>query len=186
MKIWHSEAEFNFRASAVALGMFDGVHIGHQALIRRARALADELDAACVVCTFDRHPLSVIRPERAPVQLRTMAEKLEKMAKMGVDGVLLHAFTPEFAAIEAKDYLERLTEGLRVKAVVAGFNYSFGAGGRGNAEMIRREAARLGYVAGIVDAVRDGSDAVSSTLIRELMAGGDQVRAARLLRLENG
>jgi len=186
MKIWHSEKEFDLDASVAALGMFDGLHIGHQALIFRARDMAREMDAACVVCTFDRHPLSVIRPENAPAQLLTNAEKLEKLEKLGVDGVLLQAFTPEFAAVEPMRFLEGLVKNLRVKGIVAGFNYSFGAKGRGNARMIMEEADRLGYRAAILDAVRDGGDTVSSTLIRELIGKGDLVRAEQLLRLANG
>ena len=186
MKIWRSECEFDLEKCVVALGMFDGVHIGHQALIARAKALAGEMDAACVVCTFDRHPLTVIRPELVPKQLLSVEEKLEKMKKMGVDGVLLHSFTPEFASMEPLAYLENLVSKLNVKAIVAGFNYSFGAGGRGNAQMICAQADRLGYRAEILDAVRDGGDTVSSTLIRELNAKGDGVRARQLLQLKNG
>ena len=186
MKIWRSESEFDGNGSAVALGMFDGVHIGHQALIYKAKDLAQELNAQCVVCTFDRHPLSVICPEKAPPQLLTIDEKLEKMEKMGVDGVLLHSFTPEFAAVEALEYLENLCGKLRIKAVVAGFNYSFGAKGRGDARLLTSEAVRLGYRAEILPPVLDESDTVSSTLIRRLMAEGDFRRAQRLLALDRG
>ena len=183
MKIWHSESEFDGNASVLALGMFDGLHIGHQALIRRAKALAGEMNAACVVCSFDRHPLSVIRPEAAPVQLLTIDQKLEKMEKMGVDGVLLQSFTLEFAAVEPLDYLQSLCKNLRVKAIVAGFNYSFGAKGRGDAQMLRDEAGNLGYRAVILGPVMDGNDTVSSTLIRDLMAEGNFSRAQQLLDL---
>ena len=186
MRIWRSEDEFDLQASVVALGMFDGVHIGHQALIRRARELAEEMNAACVVCTFDRHPLALLYPERAPRQLLSIEEKMEKMEKMGVDGVLLHSFTAEFAAMEAEEYLKKLVASLNVKAVVAGFNYSFGAGGRGNAQMLLREAGRLGYRAEIVDAVCDGEDTVSSTLIRALMDDGKTARAEQLMQIANG
>jgi len=184
MKIWRSESEFDGSAASVALGMFDGVHIGHQALIYRAKDLAREMNARCVVCTFDRHPLSVIRPEQAPEQLLTIDQKLEKLEKMGVDGVLLHSFTPEFAAVEPLDYLENLCANLRVRAMVAGFNYSFGAKGRGDAKMILSHAERLSYRAEILDAVRDGNDTVSSTLIRELIASGNRERAEQLLALK--
>lgn len=184
MKIWTNEDEFDLNASVVAMGMFDGVHLGHQALIRRAKQLSAELNAACVVYTFDRHPLSVIAPERAPAQLLDTEEKLAKFEKLGVDGVLLKPFTAEFAATDPGEYLERLTEKLRVRALVCGFNYTFGAGGRGNADMIRKEAQRLHCRAEIVDAVTDSGDTVSSTLIRNLLENGDESRAARLLRLE--
>ena len=183
MKVFRTEAEYALGPSVAVLGTFDGVHIGHQALINRAMELAKEMNAACVVCTFDRHPLSLLRPEKAPAPLMRLEEKLEKLEKMGVDGVLLKAFTPEFAGISAMQYLEALSQDLQVKGIVAGFNYSFGAGGRGNADMIRAEASRLGYRAEIVEAVLDGKDTVSSTLIRSLLANGEGERAQRLMRL---
>ena len=184
MRIWKSEAEFDLGAAVAALGTFDGVHIGHQALIRRAIRLAKEEGCACVVCTFDRHPLSLLRPELAPVPLMDLEEKLSKLAAMGVDGVLLKEFTPEFAAIEPLAYLENLKRDLNLRAIVAGFNYSFGAGGRGNADLIRGQAEKLGYRAEIVEAVQDGRDTVSSTLIRSLIRQGDHARAAQLLDLQ--
>lgn len=183
MRIWKNEAEFDLGAAVAVLGTFDGVHIGHQALIRRAIELAGEQDAACVVCTFDRHPLSVLRPECAPVPLMSLSEKLDKIAAMGADGVLLHAFTPEFAAMEPAAYLQNLKEKLHVRAIVAGFNYSFGAKGRGNADLIRSEANRLSYRAEIMPPVQDGGEIVSSTLIRSLIQGGEHARAEQLLAL---
>ena len=185
MRIWNNESEFDLKAAVVALGTFDGVHIGHQVLIERAMELAREESAACVVCTFDRHPLSLLCPERAPEPLMSLQEKLEELEKMGVDGVLLRAFTTEFAAIEPLAYLVELCEKLHVRAVVAGFNYTFGAGGRGNAELIRSQAAPLGYRAEIVEAVQDGEDTVSSTLIRSLLARGEKQRAEQLMMLRS-
>ena len=102
---------------------------------------------------------------------------------MGVDGVMMLDFTAEYAATEPTAYLEGLVKRLHVRGVVAGFNYSFGAGGRGNAALIRGEAARLGYRAEIVDAVTDEGDVVSSTLLRRLRRDGERERYLRLLRL---
>ena len=181
MRVWTSEEEFDLPASVAALGTFDGVHLGHQALICRAMELSRELGAASVVCTFDRHPLSVLCPERAPRELMGLEEKLHKFEALGVDGVLVKPFTREFAAMEPERYLEVLVDKLRARGIVAGFNYSFGAMGRGDAALIEREAARLGYRAEIVEAVRDGADTVSSTLIRALQERGDAERARRLL-----
>jgi len=185
MKVFRTEREYNLGSSVVALGTFDGVHIGHQALICRAMELAKEMNAKCMVCTFDRHPLTLLCPGKAPVPLMPLEEKLGKLEKMGVDGVLLKAFTPEFARIEPIQYLENLSRDLQVKGIVAGFNYSFGAGGRGNAALIREQASRLGYRAEIMDAVLDGNDTVSSTLIRSLLANGEGERARRLMRLHS-
>ena len=182
MRIYTDEAQYDLGPCAIALGTFDGVHIGHQTLIHRAMELARELNAASVVYTFDRHPMSVLCPERAPRELLTLEEKLKKLELLGVDAVLVKPFTVEFAAIEPVKYLEMLAREMRAKAVVAGFNYTFGAMGRGDAALICSEAARLGYRAEIVDAVTDGGDTVSSTLIRALQDRGEIARAERLMR----
>lgn len=185
MKVFRTEQEYSLGPCVVALGTFDGVHVGHQALIRRAMELAKEMDAVCIVCSFDRHPLTLLCPERAPAPLMSLEEKLQKLEQMGVDGVLIKAFTPEFAKIEPLQYLEELSRDLQVRGIVAGFNYSFGAGGRGNADLIRAQAEKLGYRAEIMDAVLDGEDTVSSTLIRSLLADGEGERARRLMRLSS-
>ena len=184
MKVFRSEDQYDLGPSVVALGTFDGLHIGHQALIFRAMDLAREENAACVVCTFDRHPLSLLCPERAPAPLMTLQEKLDKLQKMGVDGVLVQAFTPEFAAAEPDNYLRTLAEKLQVRGIVAGFNYTFGAKGRGNADLIRARAEALSCRAEIMPAVQDGGETVSSTLIRSLLQRGENARADQLLALQ--
>lgn len=183
MRIWTSEDQYDLGPCVAALGMFDGVHIGHQALIRRARQIAGELDCACVVCTFDRHPLSLLRPERAPRQLISLEERLEKFSCLGVDGALVRSFDARYAATPPELFLEGLVKKLQVKGLVAGFNYTFGAGGFGNAEMLRREAGRLDYICDIVEAVTEDGEMVSSTLIRALLDRGEDGRARRLMEL---
>lgn len=184
MKVIREESEFTGRRAVVALGMFDGVHIGHQALIRRAVALAGELDAQSVVCTFDRHPLSVICPEKAPRALLPLHENLKKFERLGADWALVQAFTPEYGATEPAAFLEALVENLRAAAIVTGENYTFGAGGHGDAALIRRLALELGYRAEIVPPVMDGDVMCSSTRIRQLLAAGETEHAQRLLKIE--
>ena len=184
MKIIHSTQAFDAGTSVTALGMFDGVHIGHQALIRRAVALSRQLDARCVVCTFDRHPLSVLCPRRAPEALLSLQENLEKFEALGADYALVQAFTPEYGATEPEAFLRQLVAALRVRAIVAGENYTFGAGGRGDAAMIRRLAPELGYRAEIVPPVMDGDTVCSSTWIRRLMANGEAEHARRLMEID--
>lgn len=183
MRIWTAAEQFDGHASAVALGTFDGVHIGHQELIRKTKELAVKKDAMSVVCTFDVHPLSIICPERAPVRLMSLEEKIEKFAKLGVDGVLIQHFTFEYAAIAPDEYLRKLVDSMRVKVIVCGFNFTFGDRGRGNAQTILDGRTQYGYEAEIVPAVMDGEDTVSSSLIRELILNGDHERARRLLRI---
>jgi len=180
VKVLHSEKEFMGRASVVALGMFDGVHIGHQKLIRTAAAIAEEMDAKCIVCTFDRHPLSVLKPEYAPQPLLPLDKNIEKFEKLGAEMVLVKAFTKELAAICAEDYIEMLVDGLKAKVIVVGENHTFGRGGRGNAEMVRQLAKKYGYRAKIVEPVRDKEGTISSTRIRTLMREG-RIREAEAL-----
>ena len=181
MKIIYDEKAFLEEGSVAALGMFDGVHIGHQELIRNAVTLARSMNCRSVVCTFDRHPLSVIRPDRAPKPLLTLEQNLLKFERLGADYALVKAFTPEFAAMAPEDFIRQLVKNMRVRAIVVGENYTFGAGGRGTADMIRAMAGELGYRALVVAPVMDGSVMASSTYVRALLAAGEVAHANRLL-----
>ena len=183
MNIIRDMSEFTGRSAVAALGMFDGVHIGHQALIRRAVALARELDAKCVVCTFDRHPLSVLCPEKAPVPLLPLEGNLKKFEALGAGWALVQAFTPQYGATEPETFLRELVRGLRAAAIVTGENYTFGAKGRGDAAMLRRLAGEIGYRAEIVPPVMDGDVMCSSTWIRQLLKAGETAHAERLMEI---
>ena len=184
MKIINDTSEFTGRRAVVALGMFDGVHVGHQALIRRTVALAEALGAQSVVCTFDRHPLSVLCPDKAPQPLLPLHENLKKFERLGADWALVQAFTLEYSATPPETFLRDLVRDLCAVAVVAGENYTFGGGGAGNADTIRALAPALGYTAEIVPPVMDGNVMCSSTWIRGLLKKGETEHAARLLRIE--
>lgn len=184
MKVIAHEKQYSGAGAVLALGMFDGVHRGHRSLIRQAVALARELDADAMVCTFNRHPLSVIRPEAAPEALMSVEERLAIFEGLGADWALVKPFTPEFAAVEAEDFLRELAKATRARAIVCGENYTFGRGGRGGRRMICEMATELGYRPVIVGSVTDGGEVVSSTLIRRLMSAGETERARRLLENE--
>ena len=127
--------------------------------------------------------MSVLCPDRAPKPLLSLRENLEKFARLGADAALVKPFTPEFGAMPPEDYLRALARDLRAKALVAGENYSFGAGGRGDAAMIRAMAPELGCRALIVPPVMDGEVMCSSTRVRQLLAAGETARAQKLLRI---
>ncbi len=184
MKIIYDTAAFTGHRAVVALGMFDGVHIGHQALIRRTVALAKQMEAQSVVCTFDRHPLSVLCPDRAPRALLPLHENLKKFERLGAEWALVQSFTPEYSATDPVAFLKELVRDMRVAAIVAGENYTFGAKGRGDSALIERLANDLGYCAEIVPPVMDGDVMCSSTLIRQLLAAGETEHAQRLLHIE--
>lgn len=184
LQILRSEREYTGKASVLALGTFDGVHIGHAALIRCAHDIAADMGADCVVCTFDRHPLSVLHPERAPAQLTTLEEKCAKFAALGADYALVRAFTLELAAQSAEAYLAELVRNMRAAAVVVGENHRFGFHGQGDARLIGEMGAKMDFAAVIVPPVYDEGELVSSTLIRRLLAGGQRERAERLLSIQ--
>ena len=119
----------------IALGMFDGVHRGHRALLMNAKRLADELGVPLRVCTFNRHPLEIIRPENPPEMISTIPERASLMYGIGVDEMELIPFDKMTADMEPEVFLERMRSFLDVRAVVAGWNYSFGRQGRRNTDI---------------------------------------------------
>ena len=181
MKVLCDEKEYRGPGAVLALGMFDGVHLGHRALILRAAALAKELGGDAVVCTFDRHPLSVLCPGSEPEALTTPEERLRIFGELGADQALVKPFTRELASCDPTEFLRKLASVTRAKAIVCGESYTFGKNGAGDAALMRKMAAELGCRVEIVPSVRDGEEVVSSTLIRSLLAKGDRERAEYLL-----
>ena len=166
----------------LALGTFDGVHLGHQALLSAGKQYAREHGVLLRACSFDRHPLEVLRPERAPKQLTTTEEKIRLMETCGVDELQLLHFTQEMADMPPEDFLRMLREQVTLKAVAAGWNYTFGKGGKGDADLLRQDGAEHGYEVIIVPPVRTGSgEIISSTLIREKLEQGLTAEAEALL-----
>lgn len=176
----HSMEDFKDKGCVAALGTFDGVHCGHAHLIGCAikRARAWNLPAAAL--TFDRHPLSLIRPESAPAALTDSAERARLLEELGLDVLIEQPFTPEFAAQSGEAFLCQLCCALHPRAIVVGYNHTFGRFGQGNADLLRALAPELGYEAVVLEPfVMDGSP-VSSTRIRALLADGDRQEAERL------
>ena len=167
----------------VALGTFDGVHLGHQALLKTAKAYARAHGIPLRVYTFDRHPLEVIAPKFAPKILMTLPEKMSKMCRLGVDEVQLVTFDRDMADMEPEAFLCRLREAMDVRAVVAGWNYTFGRKAEGNAEMLCRDGKEHSYDVLIEQPVtREDGTAISSTLIREELQAGNMEEADSLMR----
>ena len=183
MKILKTPSEFTGEKSILALGMFDGVHVAHQKLIRTAVSLGRERGVPAVVCTFDRHPLTVLAPGRAPEMLTTQDERLKKFALLGVDCALITPFTRAFSEIPAGEYLDMLAREMHPLAVVVGANHRFGRFGDGDAALIAKKGRALGFDAIVLSPVLDGADVVSSTLIRRLLREKDFARADRLMRI---
>jgi riboflavin kinase/FMN adenylyltransferase len=169
----------------VTIGAYDGVHLGHQYVIERVRALAAELKVASAVVTFDRHPATIVRPESAPKLLTDLSQKLELLDRSGVDYGLVIAFDRDRSEESAEDFVSTVLVGqLQARAVVVGQDFHFGHGRRGDIALLRRMGADLGFdVHGLalVSPAGDEAPPVSSTRIRQLLALGDVGAAAAML-----
>lgn len=172
-----------FGPSAVTIGVFDGVHRGHQALMRSVLEHAKAHSAAAVVVTFDRHPLEVIAPGREPALITTVPQRVRAMSSLGVDGVLLLSFDDAFRALSPEDFVRRvLVETLGCVHCVVGANFRFGHQQLGNIETLNDLGARYGFGVTIFAMQMGGEDdVVSSSLIRRHIAEGRVERVAEEL-----
>jgi len=168
--------------SVVALGVFDGVHLAHRAILGAAVSRARERGVQALACTFDPHPMEVLQPERAPVPLTTIPERLDLMAETGLDGAVVIAFTRALAAMEPEAFVKDVLVGrLKAREVVVGFNHRFGRGARGDAAMLESLGERLGFRAHVVAPLQVDGVPVSSTEVRAALQRGDLAVATRFL-----
>ncbi|HWE89829.1 MAG TPA: bifunctional riboflavin kinase/FAD synthetase [Pseudonocardiaceae bacterium] len=178
----------------VTIGVFDGVHRGHQALIGRAVEVAKHRELPCVVLTFDPHPAEVVRPGSHPAQLTTLRRRAELVEQLGVDVFCVLPFTPELSRLPADEFVhEILVERLHAAAVIVGENFTFGHHAVGDLALLRRLGHRFGFstegaslltVPGeVVDGGLDDADEVqfSSTYVRSCIDAGDVAAAANAL-----
>lgn len=166
--------------TVVTVGTFDGVHLGHWAVLeeigRRARGRG--LDS--VLITFDRHPLTVVRPEAAPSLLTTPDEKKAILAQTDLDYVAFLPFTRNLSLYEPEEFVQLvLIDRFRVSELVIGYDHGFGRSRSGDIDVLRTLGQRLGFDVDVVEAVEDGHSAVSSSSIRRLLADGDVAAAAQ-------
>ncbi len=166
----------------LALGNFDGVHRGHRKILDRLHRVASERGATSVVMTFDPHPPRVVRPDKAPPLLMTMAQKLEAIAEAGVQGAAIVRFTPELSRWEPDTFVRTvLVDWLHVSEVWVGANFLFGHDRSGNFSVLRDLGARHGFKAEKIDPVRYKDFVVSSTRVRRLVSEGRMDEAGALL-----
>lgn len=176
MRILRGLASFppDLRPCVAALGAFDGIHLAHARILRMAVERARALGVSAVACTFDPHPATVLRPERASVPIGTLEENLARLAEHGPDAALVIPFTPEFSRVEPEAFVEEvLVRALGAREVVVGFNHTFGRGARGTATMLKELGARLGFVTHVLPPLQVNGLTVSSSTIREALREGD-------------
>jgi riboflavin kinase/FMN adenylyltransferase len=168
--------------SVVALGVFDGVHLGHRAILDTAVTRARAAGAMPVACTFDRHPAEILQPDRAPLPITTVDERLALIAESGIAAAVVLPFTPALAAMEPETFVRDVLVGrLRAREVVLGPNHRFGRGARGDAKLLREVGGALGLVADVVEPMDVDGAPVSSSAIRTALQRGAVEAAARML-----
>ncbi|MDX1952538.1 MAG: bifunctional riboflavin kinase/FAD synthetase [Verrucomicrobiota bacterium] len=170
------------RRVAIAIGVFDGVHLGHQQVLRQALADARQQGGYAVAVTFDRHPSSIVAPERAPLLIYSQEQKLEKIGAMGMDATWVVEFTAEFGRINGESFVRGLKrEFPGLCSVCVGHNFTFGHQRSGNVELLRRLGGETGFnTHGLASVSLDG-EVVSSTRIREQIREGDLDGASQML-----
>lgn len=171
-----------FATPVLTLGNFDGVHLGHQEILRRLVATAHSVGGQAVVLTFQPHPTAVLAPARAPRLITDWRARINLIAAMGVDAIVVQRFTRTFAAIGADEFVRRfLVDGVGVRAVVVGHRVSFGHNRTGGAETLRQCGARCGFDVEVVGPVEVNGVLVSSSAVRQAIGEGNFERARMLL-----
>lgn len=175
------DGKFAADRSVLALGMFDGVHIGHSVLLKKARALADHHRTRLVVCTFLEHPLALISPEKCPPMLTTFQERAALMEEMGVDVLYAMPFDHEVMDMPPADYVGHLVRRFHPAAVVCGYNHTFGKKGEGTCNLLSALGLALGFETVVVPKITLDGQEVSSTAIRAALGRADVAYARKLL-----
>ncbi len=183
MKIFHGTENANIaRPTVLTLGVFDGLHLGHQRIIQTVVERAKELNGVSTAITFDPHPRAVLHPESAPPLLQTLDQRLAALEFLGIEQTIVIRFNLEFASIQAEDFLrEVIYDRLQAREVYLGKGFAFGKGRAGNIELLRKISSELGFFADEVPEVQLRGTRVSSSKIRELLAAGRVNPARRML-----
>lgn len=183
MKVFHGIDNANIlRPTVLTLGVFDGLHLGHQRIMRTVVGRAKAAKAAATAITFDPHPRAVLHPESAPPLLQTLDQRLANLDLLGIEQTIVIKFDREFAAQPAEDFLRRVVhERLLSREVYLGQGFAFGKDRGGNIDLLLKIGNELGFVADEVEEVQLRGKRISSSVIRELLLNGDINIARRML-----
>ena len=170
------------RGASVAVGNFDGVHLGHRAVIGEAGRIAHDQNIPWAVLSFEPHPRSLFTPDQAPYRLTPFRIKARHIEELGVDNLIVLHFDQELASLSADDFIMKvLVEGLVARHVVSGYDFVFGHRRAGNCELLLHKGQEQGFDFTCVSAVDDGETVYSSTGVRNCLKAGDPRGAAALL-----
>jgi riboflavin kinase/FMN adenylyltransferase len=170
------------RGAVIALGNFDGFHLGHQAVAGEAIRWAQAEGRPSIIATFDPHPVRFFRPDVPPFRLTTLEQRQELYLAAGATAMLVFHFDKELAGTSAEDFIQAiLIERFGAHGVVTGGDFTFGRGAKGNVDVLRGLGGERGLQSRVVDAVAEGGEVVSSSRIRQALRDGEPQEAARLL-----
>lgn len=170
------------RGAVIALGNFDGFHLGHQAVAGEAIRWAQAEGRPSIIATFDPHPVCFFKPDVPPFKLTTLEQRQELYLAAGATAMLVFHFDAELAGTSAEDFIARiLVERFGAHGVVTGGDFTFGRGAKGNVDLLKSLGGELGLQSRVVSAVAEGGEVVSSSRIRQALREGDPQLAAKLL-----
>jgi riboflavin kinase / FMN adenylyltransferase len=170
------------RPTVLTLGVFDGLHLGHQEIVRTVVERALLIDAIPTLITFDPHPRQVLKPETAPPLLQTFHQKMEGLRLLGIKQVIVLEFNLELAALSAEDFVQRfIIDALQAREVYLGKGFAFGNRRRGNIELLQKLSRQYGFLAAEVPEVQLRGHRISSTMVRRLLRAGRVNLARRML-----
>ncbi len=179
---WAARFASTNRGSVIAIGNYDGIHLGHQHVLQFAMMRAKDSGGVSTALTFEPPPLKVLRPESAPLRISTNQQRIEWFGALGMEAAVVLPFTPELARLSPEDFVDEiLVRQLQVRAVVVGDNFHFGHRQLGDVKFLRELGMRYGFEVVVHTPVARDGKIISSTLIRKQIAAGDVTHAARLL-----
>ncbi len=181
-QVWAERHADSNGGSTLAIGNFDGIHLGHQVILRGAVARAREIGAVSTILTFDPTPQKVLRPDSAPLRVSTTEQRLHCFAELGIESAVVLPFTHELAKLSPQEFIDQiLVRDLHVRAVFVGENFRFGHKQAGNARLLHQIGVERGFDVVVLPPVIYKGEVVSSTIIRREIACGDVAHAGRLL-----
>lgn len=165
----------------VALGSFDGLHLGHMSLINKIQELSKKDGSCSMVLTFENHPLSIINKHMMPKLIMSNQEKIKCLEKLNIDILNMASFNEEFMKISPEDFIEKLIYTYNVKGLVVGYNYRFGYKNFGDIELLHKLSKKIGFQLYIMESVKYENEVVCSTRIRGLIREGNILRSNKML-----